>query len=161
MAKPQEKQAFFPSSTTTPIIEHEQEGIDDGDDYAEASSATLCGCFRFFRFNRSGGGEDSRRLLKNQRGDHDYHQHKETSAWLENNLKSVKEFTEVVAGPKWKNFIRKLGKLFNKKEKRTHFQYDSYSYALNFDDGEDDDENLHGGYSLRFAAADRERRPSV
>ncbi|KAE9464328.1 hypothetical protein C3L33_03746, partial [Rhododendron williamsianum] len=160
MAKPQEKQAFPNTTTTPPIIEHEQEGFDMDDDYPETSSATGCGCFRLFRFCRSCGGEDSWRLLNNQRGDH--HQ----TTWLESKLKDAKEFSEVVAGPKWKNFIRKLGKLFHKKEKRTTRQYDPYSYALNFDEGEEDDEYLGNGYSSRFVAAgpfsgDQERRSSV
>ncbi|XP_058206943.1 uncharacterized protein LOC131320297 [Rhododendron vialii] len=165
MAKPQEKQAFPITTTTPPIIEHQQEGFDMDDDYPETSSATGCGCFRLFRFYCSGGGEDSWRLLNNQRGDHHHQQHKETT-WLESKLKDAKEFSEVVAGPKWKNFIRKLGKLFHKKEKRTTRQYDPYSYALNFDEGEeDDDEYLGNGYSSRFVAGpysgDQERRSSV
>lgn len=59
-------------------------------------------------------------------------------SWVINKAKEVKEFTEVVAGPKWKNFIRKLGKYTNKSRMAECRQYDPQSYALNFDDGFDD-----------------------
>lgn len=60
-----------------------------------------------------------------------------TNTWWARRLKKAKEFSEVVAGPKWKNFIRKLGGYFNDKKnnKRNRFRYDADSYALNFDEG--------------------------
>lgn len=59
-------------------------------------------------------------------------------SWLIIKAKEVKEFTEVVAGPKWKNFIRKLGKYTKKSRMAECRQYDPQSYALNFDDGLDE-----------------------
>lgn len=63
-------------------------------------------------------------------------------------LKKVKEVSEMVAGPKWKTFIRKMGGYLKGKKQRNRFQYDPESYALNFD-GEDDGPPL--GFSARFA----------
>ncbi|KAL8094651.1 uncharacterized protein LOC141691717 [Apium graveolens] len=59
-------------------------------------------------------------------------------SWMIIKAKEVKEFTEVVAGPKWKNLIRKLGKYTKKSRMAECRQYDPQSYALNFDDGLDD-----------------------
>ncbi|KAA8535279.1 hypothetical protein F0562_030282 [Nyssa sinensis] len=119
-----DKQAF---KNYSPIMEHDPENDMYG--YEETFSAGGCGCFRLFCCKRrqSNGGE-SRCLLPQKGG------HKET--WLAKELKKAKEVSELVAGPKWKNLIRKVSKCFNKKKSsRTQFQYDPHSYALNFDDG--------------------------
>lgn len=77
-------------------------------------------------------------------------------SWLIKKAKEVKEFTEVVAGPKWKNFIRKLGKYTKKSIMAECRQYDPQSYALNFDDGlddfqlENDSALLGGGLSTKL-----------
>ncbi|KAL8129629.1 hypothetical protein V2J09_018784 [Rumex salicifolius] len=77
----------------------------------------------------------------------------DVSAWIAKRAKSVREFTEVVAGPRWKNLVRRVGGYFTKK-KRRGFQYDSFDYALNFDDGRNDEEEekLVHGFSARFVA---------
>ncbi|KAJ6415475.1 hypothetical protein OIU84_004299 [Salix udensis] len=65
------------------------------------------------------------------------------SWWFQGWMK-IREWSELVAGPKWKTFLRR----FNKKPGGGNppygkFQYDPSSYALNFDEGaklyEDDD----------------------
>lgn len=72
-------------------------------------------------------------------------------------MKELKEYSELVAGPKWKNLVRKIGKYFNPKRssaKTTQFQYDSDSYALNFDNGDsvgEDDDGLLRNFSSRYA----------
>ncbi|XP_058112221.1 uncharacterized protein LOC131255494 [Magnolia sinica] len=72
-----------------------------------------------------------------------------------NALKKVKEWSEIVAGPRWKTFIRR----FNRKGSRCgKYQYDPLSYALNFDEGHGQNGHLEGehGYrdfSTRYAAA--------
>ncbi|WOH06011.1 hypothetical protein DCAR_0625434 [Daucus carota subsp. sativus] len=77
-------------------------------------------------------------------------------SWLITKSKEVKEFTEVVAGPKWKNFIRKLSKYSKKTRMAECRQYDPQSYALNFDDGLDDIQQdsdnalLGGGFSTKL-----------
>ncbi|KAA8522920.1 hypothetical protein F0562_009343 [Nyssa sinensis] len=113
----------------SPIMEHQQEI-----DIDETVSASGCGCFRLFCFERlrSGGGDGHYPLQ--QRGEH-----KET--WLVKKMKKAKEVSELAAGPKWKNFIRKISKYFNKQKARTQFQYDPQSYALNFDEGVDEEED--------------------
>ncbi|KAG8366863.1 hypothetical protein BUALT_Bualt16G0012200 [Buddleja alternifolia] len=71
-------------------------------------------------------------------------------------LKKVREWSELVAGPKWKTFIRR----FNKSAGRSRagkFQYDPFSYALNFDDGQGqngqfDDDRIFRDFSSRYAA---------
>lgn len=71
-------------------------------------------------------------------------------------MKRIKEFTELVAGPKWKTFIRRFSHRHNTSKKRkTQLQYDPLSYALNFDAGADD-EDYGGGrvnFSVRFTSA--------
>jgi hypothetical protein len=53
-------------------------------------------------------------------------------------LKKVKEASEIVAGPKWKTFIRKIGAYIKKRKQRNNqAQYDAESYTLNFDREED------------------------
>ncbi|KAI8020989.1 hypothetical protein LOK49_LG03G01610 [Camellia lanceoleosa] len=137
MAKPQEKKAFM-NSPSSPINEHEQEG---NDDYEETFSARGCSCFRLFCFERrQSNGWESNRLLQQHNGEH-----KET--WLANMLRPVKESSEMLAGPKWKNFIRRVGKYFGKR--KTQFRYDSHSYALNFDDGTVEDETVFLGEEQR------------
>lgn len=143
----QEKQAFM--NTYSPIRESSREGTPAAaaelyDDDDTAVPPTWCGCFRLCGFgSRAGdgnyliGGEESR------------------ESWLGGKLKKLKEFSEVVAGPKWKNMLRKIGKYCNpKKGKTPAFQYDAESYALNFADGmpEEEDDGLLRNFSTRFAA---------
>ncbi|KAL7221821.1 hypothetical protein ACSBR1_023711 [Camellia fascicularis] len=135
-------------SSSSPVKEHKQEGSDTNNGYQKTISGFLangCDCFRLFCFERQQSNDGEARHLLEQEGEH-----KET--WLVNKLKRVKEASELLAGPKWKNFIRRFSKYFNKK-KRTQFQYDPQSYTLNFDhdlDGEGD--GLLLGFSSRLAS---------
>ncbi|GFZ16725.1 hypothetical protein Acr_25g0011340 [Actinidia rufa] len=58
-----------------------------------------CGCLWKLWFVRR-NNNSSQWILQQQEGEI-----KET--WLENKAKKVKEISEVLAGPKWKNFIRR------------------------------------------------------
>ncbi|XP_068649198.1 uncharacterized protein [Aristolochia californica] len=73
------------------------------------------------------------------------HDEPQQEAWWLKKARSVKEFSEVLAGPKWKTFLRR----FNNgcKKRRPQFQYDPHSYALNFDD--DEEESEYPSFSTR------------
>lgn len=67
-------------------------------------------------------------------------------------FKKIKEWSELVAGPKWKTFIRQFKK---KQSKQSKFQYDPESYSLNFDEGQaltDDDDLFFRDFSSRYAS---------
>ncbi|KAL0016476.1 hypothetical protein SO802_003545 [Lithocarpus litseifolius] len=55
--------------------------------------------------------------------------------WLVNKMRQVKQFSELLGGPKWKNFIRLFSMHGINKKRRVQFQYDLQNYALNFGDG--------------------------
>lgn len=174
----------FMTETSPIIMEHHQEGVDAYYEEDVATGAGGWGCFRFFCFGSSnsarGAGERTQFLQQSTAGSDHHHQqqsaaddqypHKET--WLVVRLKSLKEFSELVAGPKWKNFIRKFSKKLPRKYSTTTTQYDPRSYALNFNDGVDDDEDDDGfllrNFSTRFAppvpaaagTTDQQRRPT-
>ncbi|KAM7471327.1 hypothetical protein LguiA_009510 [Lonicera macranthoides] len=74
-------------------------------------------------------------------------------------VKKIREWSEIVAGPKWKTFIRRFNR--NKSSggnRQPKYQYDPLSYALNFDQGhnvnseeEDDDDYRFRNFSARYA----------
>ncbi|KAB2076656.1 hypothetical protein ERO13_A06G050000v2 [Gossypium hirsutum] len=120
-----------------------------------------CGCFNLFclKRRRSYNHINESNTLLHQRGE----QH--TEEWWKCKLNKLKQFSEKVAGPKWKNFIRKMGGYCDKrKDQKNRFQYDPCSYALNFDEGDDKEaDDLLRGFSSRFTAPfehDRQRVPS-
>ncbi|XP_009770423.1 uncharacterized protein [Nicotiana sylvestris] len=126
----------------SPIRENTQEGTENY--FYQEEPSLFCGCFRFPCFQSKEGEANS--LLQQQGEDRD--------SWMVTKMKELKEYSELVAGPKWKNFVRKMGKYCNsKKSKGQQFQYDSDSYAMNFDEGvEENDDGLLRNFSTRFAA---------
>ncbi|KAL3532236.1 hypothetical protein ACH5RR_005757 [Cinchona calisaya] len=145
MARAQEKQAFT-TSTYSPIREQNQEDHLDFDEIATPSGC--CCCFGWIKNNH-----ESKYLLQENNGLEQ--QHKES--WFVNKLKKLKEFSEVAAGPKWKNLVRKIGKYLkpdNKQSRTYQSMYTPNSYALNFDDGgeEEEDDDLFVSFSSRFSA---------
>lgn len=72
----------------------------------------------------------------------------------------VREWSELVAGPRWKTFIRRFNRSRSGVSRHApgKYQYDPLSYALNFDEGHNgdfDDEGYDGlrNFSTRYAAA--------
>ncbi|EEF38891.1 uncharacterized protein LOC8262864 [Ricinus communis] len=150
MARTQQKETFV-GTPYSPIMEHEQEGLDHLDDY----STSGCNCFHFFSFRwEQNHGNEHGHLLGEQR-----------ETWVVKKLKKVKEVSEVVAGPRWKTFIRKISAYIKKmkrhKNNNNQFQYDPESYALNFDGDREEDDLLVPIFSSRFSvppSADQQRQ---
>ncbi|KAI3694835.1 hypothetical protein L1987_77816 [Smallanthus sonchifolius] len=148
------KQQDLQSSTTPIIMEHDQEGKDT---YYDDDAVPSGGCFRLFccfdNHRHHHDGETAGFLYQNHSGDLI-----NQDTWLMRRAKSVKEYSELVAGPKWKNFIRRFSrKTKTRSNANTPFQYDPQSYALNFNDGgnREDDDLLPRSFSTRFAPPSR------
>ncbi|CAK9138635.1 unnamed protein product [Ilex paraguariensis] len=75
-------------------------------------------------------------------------------------FKKLREWSEIVAGPRWKTFIRRFNR--NKSgviSRNAKFQYDPLSYALNFDEGpgqngnpEEEIDYISRNFSSRYAS---------
>ncbi|OWM72852.1 uncharacterized protein LOC116197694 [Punica granatum] len=145
---------YKPPSSPIKEHEHEGEGVDDYLNSEEAASSSSCFCFQWW--SRGSYHNAHRPLLD---GDDSHHRHGQWWKAVKEKLMEAREFTEVVAGPKWKTFIRRVGGYFgkNKKAQRGQFGYDAESYALNFDggfdrEGEEDDALMYNIRSSRFTA---------
>ncbi|CAN4088255.1 unnamed protein product [Withania somnifera] len=88
---------------------------------------------------------------------------KEGSVWAMgiNAIKKLREWSEIVAGPRWKTFIRRFNR--NKNGTQGKFQYDPLSYALNFDEGNNGEEDEYGfrDFSTRYASIPASARGSM
>ncbi|KAL8225995.1 hypothetical protein R6Q57_018552, partial [Mikania cordata] len=82
-----------------------------------------------------------------------------------NFLKKLREWSEIVSGPRWKTFIRQFNcnNCFDRKSSKFH--YDPIGYALNFDEGplengdsETENEYLVRNFSSRVRGMRLERR---
>lgn len=122
-----------------PLVEA-VERDEDFDDHQEPGGCEY-GCFRLFRLRRLQGHDEGKGLLE-----------KKGESWLSCKLRKIKEVSEVIAGPKWKTFIRKMS-CYGKKQQKNRFQYDEHSYALNFNSGvQSEDEDMPPSFSARFTA---------
>ncbi|KAJ8775009.1 hypothetical protein K2173_020013 [Erythroxylum novogranatense] len=75
--------------------------------------------------------------------------------WWNRRWKKVQDWSEVVAGPKWKTLLRKISRRRNK-HGTEKFKYDPLSYALNFDQGmastdHIDDDIFSRGFTSRYS----------
>ncbi|KAK7281865.1 hypothetical protein RIF29_10199 [Crotalaria pallida] len=81
--------------------------------------------------------------------------------WWRRGFMKVREWSEIVAGPRWKTFIRRFNRNRSGGFRNTgKYQYDPLSYALNFDEGpgrngdfEDGDYDGYRNFSTRYVAA--------
>jgi len=129
--------AAFEGSPLVEAVEHSRE---DFNDQLEASGCGY-GCFRACGLKWGQGNDEGKGLLE-QRED----------SWWVCKLRKMKEVSEVIAGPKWKTFIRKIS-MYGKKQQKGKFQYDEHSYALNFSSGDQsEDDDLPHSFSARFSA---------
>ncbi|XP_068642042.1 uncharacterized protein [Aristolochia californica] len=75
--------------------------------------------------------------------------------WWKRGWRRVREWSELVAGPRWKTFIRRFKKKVRGGGRQAKFQYDPLSYAMNFDEGQNGDMEEDGGgyrdFSSRYA----------
>ncbi|CAK7353834.1 unnamed protein product [Dovyalis caffra] len=139
---PQQKQASI--SETSPLVDTLYAELV----YEEAGTSSCCGCFHGFCYRpRRGSNNGMERNLM--------HKQEEVmikDGWLVEKVKQVKEISEILAGPKWKNFIRRISNN-TKKRSRMQYQYDPQSYALNFDEGFDREVDAeYPDFSARYAA---------
>ncbi|XVE53568.1 hypothetical protein DITRI_Ditri03aG0013300 [Diplodiscus trichospermus] len=117
MATPQEKTTE--ANETWPLRSDDH---DYRQDFEETISSSGCGCMGRLCWWRRSSNEGHGYLLQGE---------EIRESWLKKKAKKLKEMSEVMAGPRWKNFIRR----FSKKRRSMQFQYDPQSYELNFDEG--------------------------
>ncbi|KAG4957264.1 hypothetical protein JHK85_043644 [Glycine max] len=120
------------------------EAVEHKEDFYEHQEPSGCGygCFQGFGLSWCRSHEEGKGLVE-QKG----------NSWLSCKLRKIKEFSEVIAGPKWKTFIRKISGYGRKQQQKNRFQYDEHSYALNFNSGDkSEDDDTPPSFSARFSA---------
>ncbi|XP_004514062.1 uncharacterized protein [Cicer arietinum] len=123
-----------------PLVEAVEHNGEDFSDHQEASGCGY-GCFHVLGVRWWQGHEEGKGLLEQKE-----------DLWWSCKLRKIKEVSEVIAGPKWKTFIRKISG-YVKKQQKNRFQYDEQSYALNFSSGaQSEDDGLPHSFSVRFSA---------
>lgn len=83
--------------------------------------------------------------------------------WWLRGWKRFRDWSEIVAGPKWKTFIRQFHK---NRHRQSTYRYDPLSYALNFDEGPalDDpfsEDFMRRDFSMRFASIPASAKSSM
>lgn len=121
---------------------------DVDDEELQATFSKKGCCFFIPCFSGSGQRESGSASWKRIR----FGEVREDDKWWKKAVMKVREWSELVAGPKWKTFIRRFNKNRTGVKK---FNYDPVDYAKNFDGGGvdcDDEDVLRGGFSLRYAS---------
>ncbi|KAL7166016.1 hypothetical protein ACSBR2_036808 [Camellia fascicularis] len=138
-----DKQASF--SKTPPSGDNEE----DMEDMNEENGTTPgCGCLWLLCSTRHRNNDSQQWYnLLQQQGEM-------KGSWVMKKAKKLREVSEILAGPKWKNFIRRFSihGIYSKKRSRMQFLYDPQSYALNFDNGDDHIVVVDHHFAARFAA---------
>ncbi|KAK8683024.1 hypothetical protein V6N13_039099 [Hibiscus sabdariffa] len=128
-------------------------------EYEDKVRGNGCSCFSIFCFKwRPFNDVDESYTMLHRRGKG------HTGTWWKSKLNKMKEVSEKIAGPKWKNFIREVSGSWHKREcQNNRFQYDpcSYAYALNFDIGDDTSEFLFQNLLIFVPYAHMTNRISV
>lgn len=142
------------AQSTTPVSNQKYE--DSNNDFEETAfyGRRLC-CFWSFPCYRSRKSDEWERISTSEKEETD----SSVPSWWSEGIKALKkarEWSELAAGPKWKTFIRRFNKT-TARSKSGKFQYDPYSYALNFDEGvgqngQFEDDRVHRDFSSRYAA---------
>lgn len=151
MATPQEKVPTLHTNETLPLRHDDH---DYSQDFEESSTVSFTGCGGCI------GGLCWWRRRRNRNEGQGYLLQAEEirgESWLKNKAKKLKVISEVLAGPRWKNFIRRFSIYGINKKRRSsssmQFQYDPQSYELNFDEGiHREDDAGFPDFSARFAA---------
>lgn len=137
-------------------VDPTQKDDDSGDDSQEFTfPAGGCCCFWNFPCDGSRKSDSWERISASEK------EQPESNSWSlwskgVKTLKKAREWSEIVAGPKWKTFIRRFNKTPSR-PKSGKFQYDPMSYALNFDDGagqngQFEEDTVFRNFSSRYAA---------
>jgi len=138
------------------------------------TNTRCCFCFPCFSSRRSSTvGLSFWERIQSSSQSHGYDPH-QNQWWFKGirALKKIREWSEIVAGPKWKTFIRRFNrtKSSGSGSGRRHgnFQYDPLSYSLNFDEGpggqkgDFDELDDYGGFrdfSSRYASVSASGQP--
>ncbi|CAA0823409.1 Unknown protein [Striga hermonthica] len=134
--------------------ENQRRGEDPGDDFHESAFFSRGCCYLWnFPCSISRRRENWERISVSEA---DMPEKSRRSWWGRgiDALKKVREWSELVAGPKWKTFIRRLNRA-GARSKAGKFNYDPLSYALNFDEGQNgqfEDDRIFWDFSTRYAA---------
>ncbi|XXG73277.1 hypothetical protein AAC387_Pa07g2224 [Persea americana] len=145
-----------PMKTTTNNEKAREPIDDDATTNLIFSNRVCCFCFPCFgRSDRSTPGVGSRSEWWEGARTAEIEERWWRKGWT--TVMKAREWSEIVAGPKWKTFIRRFRKRGGGRG-QGKFQYDPLSYAMNFDEGQwqnGDSEAEHGGrdFSTRFVSA--------
>ncbi|XP_059624725.1 uncharacterized protein LOC132267603 [Cornus florida] len=114
------------ASESTPEVLLQNDG-DYDDEMQEMAFAKrgCCFCIPCFSSERSTGSLWWERITTAEKEE----------KWWAKGLTKMRGWSELVAGPRWKTFIRRFNKNRNSGRSNSKFQYDPLSYALNFDEG--------------------------
>ncbi|XP_022134303.1 uncharacterized protein LOC111006597 [Momordica charantia] len=141
----------------SPDLSSDENGFHHADDLHESAFASRSCCLWLpcLRSNPSQAGSMWWERIRTSEHDDDW--------WLRG-WRRIRGWSEIVAGPKWKTFIRQFNK--SPRNRQSTFRYDPLSYSLNFDEGpvRDDpfyEDHKRRDFSTRFAAMPSSAKSSM